>query len=89
MRERALLQYRISAQRSCVTAGSALDVRDKDGYTPLHLAVSKQQYSTVQLLLKLGANVNATTRSVPTPPPPPPPTPQTNTRTTQRKTPCR
>jgi hypothetical protein len=35
-----------------------LDLRDNNGKTPLHTAVSKRSLETVKLLLNLGANVN-------------------------------
>lgn len=54
---------------STSAAGSSLNVRDKDGHTPLHLAVANHHYRTVQLLLELGAHVDSTTRSAPPPPP--------------------
>jgi ankyrin repeat protein len=38
---------------------SLLDARDEDGSTPLHCAVWKGHADVVELLLKLGADVNA------------------------------
>lgn len=35
---------------------------DKDGYSPLHLAVAHCHYNCVQVLLQLGANVNVKNR---------------------------
>lgn len=43
-------------------AGSELDCGDKDGHTPLHLAAAHQHYSTVQVLLQLGADISKATR---------------------------
>ena len=42
--------------------GSELNCGDKDGHTPLHLATAHQHYTTVQMLLQLGANVSRATR---------------------------
>ena len=44
------------------SAGSKLDDLDKDGYSPLHLAVAHTHISSVQVLLQLGANVNIKNR---------------------------
>ena len=43
-------------------AGSELNGGDKDGHTPLHLATAHQHYTTVQVLLQLGADVSRATR---------------------------
>lgn len=36
-----------------------IDSPDKSGWTPLHVAASEGKLSSVELLLKFGANVNA------------------------------
>ena len=45
-----------------IIAGSELDCGDKDGHTPLHLAVAHQHYATVNTLLQLGTDVSKATR---------------------------
>jgi ankyrin repeat protein len=35
-----------------------LDIKDKNNFTPLHLAVLKGRYEIVKLLLEKGANLN-------------------------------
>jgi len=40
---------------------------DMDGWTPLHYACDNRQVSSVQILLKMGANVNAVDESGYTP----------------------
>lgn len=42
--------------------GSELNCADKDGHTPLHLATAHQHYTTVQVLLQLGADASKATR---------------------------
>ena len=42
-----------------VATGFSLDLFDELSYTPLHYAISDEQYEAAQLLIKLGANVNA------------------------------
>ena len=51
-----------TADELASAAGSSLEVADREGHTPLHLAVSNQHYHTAQLLLSLGASVNPKTR---------------------------
>ena len=47
--------------------GSSLDVKDKEGHTPLHITVFNQHYNTVRALLEMGATVDPKTRSAPPP----------------------
>ena len=42
--------------------GSSLNIHDKDGHTPLHLAAAHRHLSCVQVLLQLGADIDLTTR---------------------------
>ena len=43
-------------------AGSSLNIHDKDGHTPLHLAAAHLHLSCVQVLLQLGVDIDVTTR---------------------------
>jgi len=47
--------------------GAPIDTQDKNGFTPLHLAVQLNSFESIVVLLNAGANVNATTLSGVTP----------------------
>jgi ankyrin repeat protein len=61
--ERALLDAaksgNIEAVKQHLTAGTDVDARDEDGWTPLHWAVVNGHEETVELLLANGSDVNA------------------------------
>jgi ankyrin repeat protein len=54
-----LLENNTQIVRMLLQAGATVTVRDGEGYTPLHYAVSKGNLEEVQLLLAAGADVNA------------------------------
>ena len=51
----------IEAVKQHLAAGTDVNVKDKDGWTPLHLAAWKSHKKIVELLIDKGANVNANT----------------------------
>src|SRR5260221_10412901 len=50
-----------SAVAEALDGGGSIEVRDKNGYTPLMVAIVRQSESIVKLLVSRGANVNAQT----------------------------
>lgn len=44
------------------TAGSKLNGLDKEGFSPLHLAVAHSHYGSMQVLLQLGASASRKNR---------------------------
>jgi ankyrin repeat protein len=50
--------------RLLITAGVPVNIRNESGLTPLHFAVMQGNRRVVELLVNLGADVNATTTSI-------------------------
>ncbi|KIE04361.1 hypothetical protein NF27_II00010, partial [Candidatus Jidaibacter acanthamoeba] len=44
--------------KTLIRAGANIDAVDKEGYTPLHFAIMKENIDIIKLLIKKGANVN-------------------------------
>lgn len=53
-----IYEDKIENIRQLLEAGACVNVKDNTGKTPLHIAVIKERYEVVELLLKNGANVN-------------------------------
>lgn len=57
----------IESVKSYLDAGMPVDIRHSGGYTALHFAAKKGLVGMVKLLLRYGADVNATERDMKTP----------------------
>jgi len=51
----------------CFMNGAPINVSDKSGFTPMHLAVQRNSFDCIMVLINCGANVNAVTLSGVTP----------------------
>jgi ankyrin repeat protein len=53
--------------RALIAAGSAVNARDRDGFTPLHFAAQEHAVTIARLLIDSGADIDAANRHGNTP----------------------
>ena len=54
----AVFSGKLAAVRELLASGSYIDIRSKEGVTPISLAISKGRFDIVDLLIKGGAYLN-------------------------------
>ncbi len=59
---RAVAEGEIERMKELLETGVSLEIADNSGFTPLHIAIWKEQEEAAKLLIEQGANVNARIR---------------------------